>query len=219
MNIPVNGTNGRKFLFDGAAEELGFVSLQSSSLEEVPVDVTSSVIFKGFSIEVLNFGYSLSVQDTFLNTVSGARVFVTDLADFLEEGSTDGRGNYYGNAEQGTTYVITIEKEGFFNYVHRFRLLPASALSFPLKNFPVLVHNTSDAPVAGAQVTITAPSHNDSGTTSVSGLYEGTIRADRVNTITISKSGLTTYNHSIEPYLKIIPAQNNVIAVPVVVLS
>lgn len=219
MSIPANRTDGRKFFFEGAAEELGFIPLTQSTLEELPVDTASSVIFKGFSIELLNFGYSLSVQDTFLNTVPGARVFVTDLTDFLEEGSTDGRGNYYGNAEQGTTYVVTVMKEGFFNYVHRFRIVPAGSLSFPLKNFPVLVRNASDAPVSGAQVVITAPSHTDSGTTGADGLYEGTVRAGSVNTIVISKSGFTTYNHSIEPYIRITPAQQNLVAVPVVVLS
>lgn len=178
-----------------------------------------SVVFKGFSIEVLNFGYTLNVQDTFRNNVPGAKVFVTDLGDYLEEGATDKRGCFFGNAEEGVTYVVTVTKEGFFNYVHRFRILQVSALSFPLKNFPVLVRNASDAPISAAQVNITSASHSDSGVTNANGLYEGTVRADRENTITISRSGFTTYNQSISPYLKISCATSNLIAVPVVVLT
>jgi hypothetical protein len=178
-----------------------------------------SVVFKGFSIEVLNFGYTVNVQDTFRNQVPGAKVFVTDLGDFLEEGITDGRGCYFGNAEEGTTHIITVVKEGFFNYVHRFRILPVSSLTYPQKNFPVLVHNASDAPVAAAQVTITSPSHNSSGTTGANGLFEGTVRADRENTIAISKSGFTTYQQVINPYLQVTCAQSNLVAVPVIVLT
>jgi hypothetical protein len=178
-----------------------------------------SVVFKGFNIEVLNFGYTLNVQDAFRNNVPGAKVFVTDLGEFLEEGSTDRRGCYFGNAEEGVTYVLTVAKEGFFNYVHRFRILQAGALSFPLKNFPVLVHNASDAPISAAQVTITSASHNDSGATNASGLFEGTVRADLENSITISRSGFTTYNQSISPYLKISCAASNLVAVPVIVLT
>jgi len=178
-----------------------------------------AVVFKGLSIEVLNFGYTLNVQDTFLNQLAGAKVTVTDFGDFQEEGLTDQGGSYFGNAEEGVTYGITIVKEGFFNYTHRFRVLAGSGLTFPAKNFPVLVYNASNAPVSGAQVTIVSPSHNSSGTTNAGGLFEGTVRADRENTITISKSGFTTYHQIVYPYIKITFAQSNLVAVPVVVLS
>jgi hypothetical protein len=178
-----------------------------------------AVVFKGLSIEVLNFGYTLNVQDTFRNLVPGAKVVVTDFGDFQEEGFTDQAGSYFGNAEEGATYGITIVKEGFFNYTHRFRVLAGSGLTFPAKNFPVLVYNTSNAPVSAAQVTIASPSHNSSGTTNASGLFEGTVRADRENTITISKSGFTTYHQVVYPYIKITFTQSNLVAVPVVVLS
>ncbi|MBT1690111.1 hypothetical protein [Dawidia soli] len=178
-----------------------------------------AVVFKGFSIEVLNFGYTVNVQDAFRNHVAGAKVVITDLGDFLEEGFTDKQGCYYGNAEEGITHSMVVSKDDFFTYTHRFRILPVSALTFPLKNFPVLVYNASNAPVSAAQVTIASPSHNNAGTTNASGLYEGTIHADRENTVSISKSGFTTYQQVISPYIKITCAQSNVVAVPVVILQ
>jgi hypothetical protein len=178
-----------------------------------------SVVFKGFSIEVLNFGYALNVQDAFRHNIAGAHVFVSDLSNVLEEGFTDSKGCYYGNGEVGVTYVMTVVREGFFNYVHRFRIITAASLLFPAKNFPVLVYNSSDVPVASAQVAITAPGYSDSGTTSAIGLFEGTVDPDKVTAIAISKTGFTTYNRSINPYLKITCAQSNLVAVPVIVLS
>lgn len=178
-----------------------------------------SVVFKGLSIELLGFGYTLNVQDTFLNKITGARVFVTDLGNFQEEGFTDQQGCYFGNADEGVTLIATIVKEGYFNYIHRFRILPVSALTFPTNNFPVLVYDAADSPIDAAQVTIASPSHNDAGTTDANGLFEGTLRADRENTVTVSKSGLTNYSQVINPYLTITCASNNLIAVPVIVLG
>ena len=178
-----------------------------------------AVVFKGFSIEVLNFAFTVNVQDAFRNHVAGAKVVITDQGDFQEEGFTDKQGCYYGNAEEGVTHSIAVSKESFFNYTHRFRILPVSALTFPLKNFPILVYNASNAPVSAAQVTIASPSHNSAGTTNASGLFEGTVRADRENTISISKSGFTTYHQVISPYIKITCAQSAVVAIPVVILQ
>jgi hypothetical protein len=217
MNGSIVRIDGRKFIFDGASLELGYLPLgentQASSIS------TQSVIFKGISIEVLNFKYTLQVQDTFMNIVPGASVYITDLVDFLEQGYTDRKGYYYGNAEEGTTYVLTVTSEGFFTFIHRFRILPLAGLNYPTKNFPVLVRDGSDAPVSGASINITSPGHSDSGITNASGLYQGVIRADQENAITISKSGFTTYNHSINPYIKITSAVNDKVVVPVIVLT
>jgi hypothetical protein len=217
MSLVSKKTVGRKSLFDGAMRELRAVPIGFST--ESPAVDSSSVVLKGFSLEVLNFGYSISIQDSLGQLVRGARVFVTDLGDYREVGVTDKRGCFYGNAEEGVTYVITIIKEGYVNYTHRFRIISQSMLLFPAKNFPLLVYNLSDTPVAAAQVVITSPGHSDSGLTDAAGLFQGVAMASNVNSITVSKVGFTNYSQQVNPFLKINCSESSLVAVPVILLS
>lgn len=174
---------------------------------------------KGFAIELPLSKYAVNVQDGNKQFVAGAKVKVTGI-NFAESGVTNNKGCYFGSAELHKTYTMVILKPGFTTWTHRFILMLSSAFSNPLtKNFPLIVRNSAGTAISGASVAITSPKpHSDSGTTAGTGLYEGLIEKDYLNSITISKAGFQTYVNDFSHYLQITCYDDAFVAVPVITL-
>lgn len=142
-----------------------------------------------FNIELPTPNFVLNVQDYSGNLIEDADITIDCDGDIIT-GKTDVNGCFSAVLTPGVTCTLTIGKDCFHTYEHKFKLIPKAGMNSPDNNFPFFVENSLGQPFAGAGVIIVSPVHQMSGFTDGEGKFEGIIKTDFANNLTIASGSL-----------------------------
>lgn len=172
----------------------------SSAIAPLPAECNLPAVI-GFTIGLRDSNMILHIQDTNGNKIPDAVVTVVCGANTFD-GTSDADGCVSVVMKQNEICTITITKSPYKNYIAKVILLPNSVFADPLKNFIIMVTDTSDTAISGASVDIkVGVVTTNSGTTNASGIFEGEIDTGSVNDLTISKAGYNNFTHQFQDFL------------------
>ncbi|MGQ0828340.1 MAG: carboxypeptidase-like regulatory domain-containing protein [Bacteroidota bacterium] len=178
----------------------------------------NSPSLSGFNIELLAPNVSLNVQDTNGNFVREAEVTI-DCDGDITTGMTNANGCYSAAIIPGVTCTITISKSCYQVFVQSIILVREATLSDPSKNFVFKVEDENGEAIPQAEITIVSSAHNNTGETDENGFFEGEIRTEHVNQLTIEKNGYDDFTQEFLSFTPVSCFDTNYRVVPIIVLE